>query len=35
VLGGLVADLVSWRLGFFINLPILIRLMRGIGIPIR
>jgi EmrB/QacA subfamily drug resistance transporter len=27
VLGGLVADLVSWRVGFFINLPIGIALM--------
>ncbi|MES2999490.1 MAG: MFS transporter [Pseudomonadota bacterium] len=29
VLGGLVADLVSWRAGFFINLPIGIALMLG------
>jgi len=29
VLGGLVADLVSWRLGFFINLPIGVALMLG------
>ena len=29
VLGGLVADLLSWRVGFFINLPIGIALMLG------
>jgi EmrB/QacA subfamily drug resistance transporter len=29
VLGGLVADLVSWRLGFFINVPIGIALILG------
>jgi EmrB/QacA subfamily drug resistance transporter len=29
VLGGLVADLISWRVGFFINLPIGIALMLG------
>ncbi|WP_043460794.1 MFS transporter [Azohydromonas australica] len=29
VLGGLVADLVSWRMGFFINLPIGLALMLG------
>jgi EmrB/QacA subfamily drug resistance transporter len=29
VLGGLVADLISWRVGFFINLPIGITLMVG------
>lgn len=31
VLGGLVADLMSWRAGFFINLPIGIALMWGAG----
>ena len=29
VLGGLLADLVSWRMGFFINLPIGLALMIG------
>ncbi|HEX7863423.1 MAG TPA: MFS transporter [Variovorax sp.] len=29
VLGGLVADLISWRVGFFINVPIGIALMLG------
>ncbi|WP_410210825.1 MFS transporter [Aquirhabdus sp.] len=29
VLGGLVADLISWRVGFFINLPIGIALITG------
>ena len=29
VLGGLVADLISWRVGFFINLPIGLTLMWG------
>jgi EmrB/QacA subfamily drug resistance transporter len=29
VLGGLVADLISWRAGFFINLPIGVALMWG------
>jgi EmrB/QacA subfamily drug resistance transporter len=29
VLGGLVADLVSWRLGFFINVPIGVALIAG------
>ena len=29
VLGGMVADLISWRVGFFINLPIGIALMLG------